>query len=88
MILKREIILSQLDDGYVAVAAEEARDFFHGMIKLNETGAFITECLKEETTVSEIVKSICEKYDVTEEKALYDVEKIVKTYRDMGLLVE
>ncbi len=88
MILRKEIIISDFDDGFVAVAAEEASEFFHGMIKLNGTGAFITNCLKEETNVLDVVKALRKEYDVSEEKARRDVERLVEVYRDANLLIE
>ena len=87
MILRNEIIVSFLGDEYVAVAAEEASEHFHGMIKLNETGAFITECLKKETTAEAVAEALCEKYDVSREKALGDVMKLVEAYKKAGLLI-
>ena len=88
MILRSEIIISELDGGYVAVAAEEASEHFHGMIKLNETGAFITECLKTETTPKAVADYLCEKYDVSPEKALADVWKLVDVYKNADLLID
>ena len=88
MILRSEIIISEFEGEFVAVAAEEASEYFHGMIKLNQTGAFITELLKTETTFEEVVSSICEKYNVSEEKARIDAEKIINAYKNVSLLVE
>ena len=88
MILRSEIIVSEFENGFVAVAVEEASEYFHGMIKLNETGAFITELLRKETTLEEIVSVLCEKYDVSAEKARLDAEKIISAYRSVSLLVE
>ena len=88
MILRKEIIISELDGSFVAVAAEEAGEHFHGMIKLNETGAFITRLLKSETTAEEVVSNLIEAFDVGEEQAKKDVEKIIKAYKDADLLTE
>ena len=88
MTLRREILISAFEDGFIAVAADEASEYFRGMIKLNETGVFITKCLKDETTTEEIVKLLCEKYEVTEEKALADVNKIVGEFRKVNLIIE
>lgn len=88
MILRSEIIVSEFENDFVAVAVEEASDYFHGMIKLNETGAFITELLRKETTLEEIVSELCEKYNVSAEKAKLDAEKIINAYRSVSLLVE
>ena len=88
MILRKEIIISELDGEYVAVAAEEAGEHFHGMIRLNKTGAFITEKLKEETTKEKIADAICDTFDVSYEKAMEDTEKIINAYKSADLIVE
>ncbi len=88
MILRSEIIVSEFEGSFIAVAAEEASEYFHGVIKLNETGAFITELLKKETTLEEIVSMLCEKYNVSAEKAKQDSEKVINAYKSISLLVE
>jgi len=88
MVSRKEIIVTSLDGGFVAVAAEEASEYFHGMIKLNETGAFITECFKTPSSFEEVAKLVCEKYNVEYEKAYNDVKKIADAYIGAGLLLE
>ncbi len=59
---------------------------FNGMITLNETGSFIWDCLKEETTEQEIVARLLAEYEVTEEKATADVSKFVAMLRENDLI--
>ncbi len=59
---------------------------FNGMITLNETGAFIWDCLKSETTKQEIVNSLLEEYNVEEQKASADVDKFLALLSENGLL--
>ena len=61
---------------------------FNGMITLNETGAFIWDCLQKETTEQEITAKLLEEYDVSEQKAAEDVSKFVTMLRENGLIEE
>lgn len=87
MKLKEGIILSKMDDAYVAVAAGEAGKSFSGMVRMNETAAFIFEHLKEETDVDALTRAILDTYDgVTEEQARRAVEGVIGQLTDAGLL--
>lgn len=87
MKLKEGIILSKMDDAYVAVAAGEAGKSFSGMVRMNETAAFIFERLKEETDVDALTRAILDTYDgVTEEQARRAVEGVIGQLTDAGLL--
>lgn len=59
---------------------------FNGMITLNETGAFIWDCLKEDTTEEDIVSRLLEEYNVEEQKAAADVDKFITLLNDNNLL--
>lgn len=61
---------------------------FAGMIELNETAAFIVECLKEETTIDGIVDKIETVYDVGREEAINFVEQIVEQLKNINVLDE
>lgn len=61
---------------------------FHGIIKLNSTGAFIIECLKEETTPDAIVEKLLHTYDVEKVQAENDVGGIIFRLREIGALEE
>lgn len=86
MKLKKGIVIIQNGDEYIAVAADEAGKSFRGMIKMNETAAFIVEILKTGATESEIIAALNEKYDVSENEALHDVETIVSKFDSVGLI--
>ena len=61
---------------------------FSGLVKSNETAAFIVDCLKEETTEGAIVDKMCAKYDADRETIAADVKKILDTLRGINALVE
>ena len=61
---------------------------FSGIVKSNETAAFIVDCLKTDTTEKEIAEKIMQKYDVTKETVTADVKKIIDKLRSIGAIDE
>lgn len=62
---------------------------FKGIVKNNETAAFIIECLKENTTVNDIVDKILDEYDVDDKKTVEkDVKVIIEKLRNIGAIEE
>lgn len=61
---------------------------FSGILRNNETAAFIVDCLKEETTKEQIVDAMCAEYDAPRERIEADVEKILDKLRSIGALNE
>ena len=62
---------------------------FKGIVKNNDTAAFIIECLKENTTINDIVDKILAEYDVDDKKTVEkDVEVIIDKLRNIGAIEE
>ncbi len=61
---------------------------FSGLVRSNETAAFIVDRLKKETTKEEIVDAMLQEYDAPREVIERDVEKILQTLRSIGALDE
>ena len=71
----------------VIVAVGEASKQFSGIIRLNETGAFLWDKLAEgDMTEQKLVDSLLGEYDVPQDIAERDVANFVKTVRDEGML--
>ena len=64
MKLKSGIIINEMQDDFVAVAAGEAGKAFNGMIKMNGTAAFIAKALQTEIDEDGIVAAILAEYEV------------------------
>ena len=56
MQIKKGFKLRRIDDLFVVIAGAAARNF-HGMITLNESGAFLWEKLTSAITVDELVRN-------------------------------
>lgn len=71
----------------VVVAVGEASKQFSGIIRLNETGAFLWDLLASgDRTEAELVDVLLAEYDVSRELATADVAKFVATIRAEGML--
>ncbi len=87
MKLKDGFVLRQIGGSYVVVAVGLQTLDFKGMIRLNETGAFLWECLTAgECTEASLVTALTNEYDVDETRAAADVYAFVQSLREADLL--
>lgn len=70
----------------VAIATGEASKSFHGMVKLNDTGAFIWNGIEKGLDEAEIAEQLTASYDAEVDQALKDVESFIARMRDAGLV--
>ncbi len=88
MKLKAGFVLRQVAGSYVVVAVGLQTLDFKGMIRLNETGAFLWKQLAEnECTEESLVTAMTNEYDVDDNTAASDVGAFVKSLREADLLV-
>ena len=78
-------IVRKIGTKYYAVSAARAAEG-GGMIALNETGAFIWDLLKEETTVEAIANALVEKYEIDIETATRDTEAYICMLKEANAL--
>lgn len=86
MKLKDGFITHEMDGKQLLVGT--GRTGFAGMVKSNQTAAFIIDCLKAETTKEQVLAAMLEKYDVAEDVAAADLEKVLENLRSIGALDE
>ena len=61
---------------------------FSGMVRSNDTAAFIVDRLRRETTADAIVEAMYAAYDAPKETIAADVKKILDILRSVGALEE
>lgn len=61
---------------------------FSGIVRNNNTAAFIVDCLKEETSFEEIINKMIEEYDAPLEDIKKGVDDVLDTLRKVGALDE
>ena len=75
--LDKEYVLRQIGDDYVIVPVGKAAMGFNGMITVNETGAFLWEQLVEGINKEELLQTMVETYEVTQEEAERDIDEFL-----------
>lgn len=88
MKLKQGFMLHTVNGEHMAIATGKAAQTFHGLVRNNETADFIYNRLLQDTTPEDIAEALCAEYDVSFEKALSDVQKLVERLRTAGFLEE
>jgi len=86
MKLKEDFIIQDIDG--VQFMVPVGGEAFNGIVRSNETAAFIVDCLKEETTESAIVDAMAARYDAPRETIAADVAEIINTLRGIHALEE
>ncbi|MBO4788508.1 MAG: PqqD family protein [Lachnospiraceae bacterium] len=88
MKLKSNFVLTELVGEYVAVSMDPSTDF-HGVVKLNKSGAEVFRALNEGLDEEQCIARLMEKFSgLDRETAGTAVELVVKELRDNGLLEE
>lgn len=88
MQINRDFTIQKVGNSYVAVAVGETSKTFHGMVRLNETGAFLWKLMAEkDCTEEELIEAMLAEYEVDRETVTADVRRIVSTMAENGLFV-
>lgn len=87
MKISKDWILTELAEEYIAVPVGKNASGFSGIIKMNKTGKEIWDKLTQGLSEEKIAETLMEKYqDLNYEKALADVQKMIKELQTEGLL--
>ncbi len=88
MKLKEGFITYVTDGEQLMVAAGRAADTFHGLVRSNESAAFIVDCLKKETSFEHIVDSLIKEYNAPRSVIERDADVIINKLRSIGAIDE
>ena len=86
MKMKEGFILRKVGTQYVAAATGKASENFNGIIRLNESGAFVFRQLQEGVTAEELAARLLEEYDVDEAAARQDVDRFLAALKEADAL--
>ena len=84
MKIKKGFVLRVVGGENVVVPVGAMSKVFHGMINLNETGAFMWKFFTEDHTLEEGVAALRAEYEVEEERARLDVQRFMNTVQENG----
>ena len=88
MKIKEDFVKTELGDDTILVAIGEKAEHFHGIVRLNETAAFIVDQLARDTTEEEILTAILKEYDVERSVAQAHVSSVLESLRKINALAE
>mgnify|MGYP002802113041 CR=1 FL=1 len=86
MKIEKEFILREIAGDYVIVPTGKTALEFNGLITVNELGAFIWEKLQQETSEEELVDSVLEEYEASEETVRNDVKEFLEKLTECNIL--
>ena len=87
MKIKSGFVLEKVADSYLACATGKLAREFKGLVRLNETGAFLWEKLSAgDKSEEDLVAAILEEYDTTEETAKRDVAAFAASLKNAGIV--
>ena len=85
----------RLKDGFVTYETQDehllvpvGKHSFSGLVRSNETAAFLIEHLKEDTTKERLEQDLMNQYGIVRELASMDVEKVLEKLREIDALDE
>lgn len=88
MRIKENFVLRELCGNYVVVAVGEQTLNFKGLVKLNETGAFLWQKLAaEEVSEQELLNALLSEYDVPAATAKTDLQEFIALLQEAELLI-
>ena len=87
MKLKYNFVVRSVANKMVAIPVGNETEEFDCMITLNESGAFVFNLLKEETTKEGLVSAFLNEYDTTKEQAEKTVDEFTQKLRETDILV-
>lgn len=84
MKIKQGFVVRKVAGESIAVPVGARGKEFHGMIKLNESAAFLWNFFLKEHDENEAVKALCAEYETDEETAKRDVQAFLRTLVENG----
>lgn len=88
MKLNPEFIVQSMGEDSILVPVGAAGEKFHGLVRLNETAAFIVSQLGQDTTPAAIADAMLAEYEVDRPTAETNIAQILDQLRSVGALVE
>lgn len=85
MKIKEGFILRNVAGSNVVVPVGQATVDFNGMMRLNDTGAFLFDKLTKGTTEEQLIRDLMDEYSIDKELATKDVKDFIEKVESEGL---
>jgi len=86
MKIKKDFVLRTVAGQHLVVPVGQEAVNFNGVVTLNNSGKLLFEAMQENIKKEELVKLLLDKYDVTEEQALKDIDEFIKILNTKKLI--
>lgn len=87
MRLREDLILRHVGDDYIIVEPGQDQIDMSKVYTLNETAAWLWEQLQSsDFSIADVTNLLLERYDVDEQTAATDAEKLIEIFQKQGLL--
>ena len=86
MKLKEGFVLRKIAGEDVVIPIGNNIADFNGLVRLNQSAAFLWKALQKETTKDELIKSLIEEYKIDRELATNDVEQFINTLKQNEII--
>ena len=86
MKIKDGFMLRKVGGQNIVVALGEGSRSFNGMIRLNDTGVFLWEKLKDDVTEEQLLAALTAEYSVDPAQAKADIAEFLSTLKKAALL--
>ena len=83
---KADFVVRNVVGEYILMPTNDNISKFDGTVVLNEVSAFIWNQLQQETTQEAVLAAVLEEFDVTREVAAKDLQALLGSFEEMGLL--
>lgn len=87
MIINKDFVMKKIGDEYVAAAVGNTAKNFNGIIKLNDSSAYIWNCLECGINKETLIENFANHYSVDIETATSDVEHIICVLEENNVIV-
>lgn len=82
-----DFILRSVADTRLLVPVGAAAVQFAGMVTVNDTSAYLWELLECEQTTETLTAALLKRYEIDEETARRDVEKVLSSLTEIGAIL-
>ena len=87
MRLKENLTLRKIADEYIAILTVDGVADYTQAVALNETATYLLqETLTNEFSAEDWVKLLTDRYEISEEQASQDIDKLLKELREIGII--
>ena len=88
MKIKDGFVVREILDSYMAVPVGERTRDVHGVIALNETGAFLWRMLEQDTSEDKLIASMVKEYEIVEKTAKDDIKEYLSFLKEKRWLYD